>query len=134
MLIFLDLGGYSTRPGAVAISIQEEVDRVIPAVQIIRKEFPDALISVDTFRSKVAKEAVLAGADVINDVSAGNLDEGMLPLIASLNVPYIAMHMKGNPQNMQSLSNYSDILSEIQYYFAEKVDLFKKTWHQRCNY
>lgn len=123
---FLDLGGYSTRPGAIDISIQEEIDRVIPAIEVIRKEYPEIVLSIDTFRAKVAKEAVLASADMVNDISAGNLDEDMIPLIASLKVPYIAMHMKGNPQNMQSLSNYSDILGEILHYFAEKVNLFKK--------
>jgi dihydropteroate synthase len=123
---FLDLGGYSSRPGAVDISIQEEIDRVVPAVEVIRKEFPNILLSIDTFRSKVAQEAVFAGADIVNDISAGNLDEAMLPMIASLGVPYIAMHMKGNPQNMPSQSNYSDILREILHYFAEKVDLIRK--------
>ncbi|OOG73165.1 dihydropteroate synthase [Algoriphagus sp. A40] len=123
---FLDLGGYSTRPGALDISVQEEIDRVVPAVELIRREFPNILISVDTFRSKVAGAAVSAGADIINDISSGNLDEDMLPLVASLGVPYIAMHMKGNPQTMQAHANYSDILSEIMHYFAEKVDLFRK--------
>ncbi|MFN3997923.1 dihydropteroate synthase [Algoriphagus sp.] len=123
---FLDLGGYSTRPGAIDISVQEEIDRVVPAVEIIRKKFPDVLLSVDTFRSKVAKEAVSAGADVVNDISAGALDVEMLEVVSKLKVPYIAMHMKGNPQTMQSLSHYSDILEEILYYFAEKVDLFRK--------
>jgi len=123
---FLDLGGYSTRPGALDISIQEEIDRVVPAVEAIRREFPNILISIDTFRSEVARESVAAGADLVNDISSGNLDEAMLPTIASLGIPYIAMHMKGNPQNMQSHANYSDILAEILYYFSEKVDLFKK--------
>jgi len=123
---FLDLGGYSSRPNAVDISIQEEIDRVIPAIEVIRTEFPEILLSIDTFRSKVAKEAILAGADLVNDISAGNLDEEMLPLISSLQVPYIAMHMKGNPQTMQLLYHYPDILEEILYYFAEKVDLFRK--------
>lgn len=123
---FLDLGGYSTRPGADDISVQEELNRVVPAIQVLQKEFPEMLISVDTFRSEVAEEAVAAGADLINDISGGNLDENMLPLIAKLGIPYIAMHMKGNPQNMQNQAIYSDILTEIRYYFAEKVDLFKK--------
>ncbi len=122
----LDLGGYSTRPGASDISIQEEIDRVVPAIEAIRAEFPYALLSIDTFRAKVAKAAVDAGADLVNDISAGNLDEDMLPIVAKLKVPYIAMHMKGNPQNMQMLSAYSDILEEILYYFAEKVDLIRK--------
>ncbi|WP_317046866.1 dihydropteroate synthase [Algoriphagus litoralis] len=123
---FLDLGGYSTRPGATDISIQEEIDRVAPAIEIIRYEFPHIPLSVDTFRSKVALEAVNAGATLVNDISAGELDPDMLPTIARLGVPYIAMHMKGNPQNMQSLSDYSDICVEILHYFAEKVDLFTK--------
>jgi dihydropteroate synthase len=122
----LDLGGYSTRPGASEVSVQEEQDRIIPAIDVIRNAFPEILISVDTFRSKVAEESVAAGADIINDISSGDLDEGMLPLIAALGVPYIAMHMKGNPKNMQLQANYSDILPEILYYFSEKVDLFKK--------
>jgi dihydropteroate synthase len=123
---FLDLGGYSSRPNASDISIQEEIDRVIPAIEVIRKDFPDIILSVDTFRSKVAQAAVLAGADLVNDISSGNLDKEMLEVVASLKVPYIAMHMKGNPQNMQTHTNYSDILGEILYYFTEKVDLFKK--------
>jgi dihydropteroate synthase len=122
----LDLGGYSTRPGAEDISVQEEVDRIVPAVERIRNEFPQCLISVDTFRSVVARSAVAAGAHIINDISAGNLDEEMLPLVASLQTPYIAMHMRGNPKNMQTQTNYSDILAETLYYFSEKVDLFKK--------
>lgn len=122
----LDLGGYSTRPGAEEVSTQEEIDRVAPAVELIRSEFPRCLISVDTFRSAVARSAVAAGAHIINDISAGNLDEEMLPLISSLETPYIAMHMRGNPKNMQTQTNYSDILAETLYYFSEKVDLFKK--------
>lgn len=123
---FLDLGGYSTRPGAKDISIQEEIDRVVPAVELLRKEFPASYLSIDTFRSKVAQAAVSAGADLVNDISAGNLDHEMIQMVASLQVPYIAMHMKGNPQNMQSLSEYSDVLLEILQYFANKVALFKK--------
>jgi dihydropteroate synthase len=123
---FLDLGGYSTRPGAEEISAQEEIDRVIPAVEILRSQFPEILISIDTFRSQVAKESINAGADLINDISSGDLDEGMLALIGSLQVPYVSMHMKGNPQNMQEKAQYSDISTEILYYFSEKVDLFRK--------
>ncbi len=123
---FLDLGGYSTRPGAAEVSVEEELDRVVPAVEAIRAEFPEILISIDTFRSKVAKESILAGADLINDISSGDLDEDMLPTVATLGVPYISMHMRGNPKNMQNQTNYSDILAEILYYFSEKVDLFKK--------
>jgi dihydropteroate synthase len=123
---FLDLGGYSTRPGAVDISVQEELDRVIPAVEILRTHFPETLTSIDTFRARVAKESVAAGAHLINDISSGELDEDMLATVAALQVPYISMHMKGNPKNMQEKATYYDILPEILHYFAEKVDLFKK--------
>jgi len=122
---FLDLGGYSTRPGATAISMEEEIARVIPAVGTIKRQFPEILLSVDTFRSQVAKAAVEEGADLVNDISAGNLDPEMLPLIAQLDVPYIAMHMKGTPQTMQSLSDYTDLVPEILAYFSKKVEQFR---------
>ena len=122
----LDLGGYSSRPGAVEVSLDEEMDRVIPAVKWIASNYPEVLISVDTFRAKVAEEAIQAGAHIINDISAGDLDKEMIPTVAKLKVPYIAMHMKGNPQNMQKKTNYSDILGEILYYFADKLDQFRK--------
>ncbi|MCE2778552.1 MAG: dihydropteroate synthase [Algoriphagus sp.] len=121
---FLDLGGYSTRPGAADISIEEEIARVIPAISEIKKRFPDTLLSVDTFRSQVAKAAVEAGADLVNDISAGNLDPEMLPLVAKLGVPYIAMHMKGTPQTMQKETNYSDLVPDVLAYFSEKVKQF----------
>ena len=122
----LDLGGYSSRPGAAEVSVQEEMDRVIPAVNWISVNYPDALISIDTFRAKVAEEAIGSGAHIINDISAGELDQDMITTVAKLQVPYIAMHMRGNPQNMQKKTNYSDILGEILYYFAEKLEQFKK--------
>jgi dihydropteroate synthase len=123
---FLDLGGYSTRPGAADISIEEELARVIPAISEIKKNFPDTLLSVDTFRSKVAKAAVEAGAELVNDISAGNLDPEMLPLVAKLGVPYIAMHMKGSPQTMQTEMSYTDLVPDILAYFAEKIKQFRK--------
>lgn len=122
----LDLGGYSSRPGAAEVSLQEEIDRVIPAVRWIVSNYPDTLISVDTFRAKVAEEAILSGAHIVNDISAGDLDEEMLQTVAKLQVPYVAMHMRGNPQNMQKKTNYSDILGEILYYFTEKLEQFRK--------
>lgn len=122
----LDLGGYSSRPGAAEVSLQEEIDRVIPAVKWIASNYPDILISADTFRAKVAEEAVLSGAHIINDISAGDLDRDMLQTVANLKVPYIAMHMRGTPQTMQKKTNYSDILGEILYYFAEKLEQFRK--------
>jgi dihydropteroate synthase len=123
---FLDLGGYSTRPGAVDISIEEEIARVIPAISEIKKNFPDTLLSVDTFRSQVAKAAIEAGAELVNDISAGNLDPEMLPLVAKLGVPYIAMHLKGTPQTMQQETNYSDLVPDVLAYFSEKVKQFSK--------
>jgi len=122
----LDLGGYSSRPGAAEVSLQEEIDRVIPAVRWIVSNYPDTLISVDTFRAKVAEEAILSGAHIVNDISAGDLDEEMLQTVGKLQVPYVAMHMRGNPQNMQKKTNYSDILGEILYYFTEKLEQFRK--------
>ena len=123
---FLDLGGYSSRPGAMEISVQEEVDRVSHAVRWIKNEFPEALISVDTFRGKVAQSAITEGADLVNDISAGNLDSEILEVVAKSGLPYLAMHMKGNPKNMQKLTEYGSFLPEILYYFAEKVEIFKK--------
>jgi dihydropteroate synthase len=122
----VDLGGYSSRPGAAEVSLQEELDRVIPAVTWISAHYPDVLISIDTFRAKVAENAILSGAHIINDISAGELDPDMVPTVAKHQVPYVAMHMRGNPQNMQEKTNYSDILGEILYYFAEKLEQFRK--------
>lgn len=118
----LDLGGYSTRPGALEITEQEEIKRVVPAVEWISDQFPSILISIDTFRSAVAKAAVHAGAHLVNDISAGNLDSKMIKVVGQLGVPYIAMHMKGNPQTMQKRTNYSNILGELLKYFSEKLD------------
>jgi dihydropteroate synthase len=123
---FLDLGGYSTRPGAADISIEEEIARVVPAISEIKLNFPDILISVDTFRSQVAKAAIEAGAELVNDISAGNLDSEMLPLIAKLGIPYVAMHLKGSPQTMQQETTYSDLVPEILAYFGDKVEQFRK--------
>lgn len=117
----LDIGGYSSRPGADKISMDEELSRVLPAIQIIKKNNPGILISIDTFRAKVAKEAVKAGADIVNDISAGELDSDMIKTVAELEVPYIAMHMRGNPKDMQQKTNYEDVLFEIVKYFAKKL-------------
>ena len=123
---FLDLGGYSTRPGAVDISIDEEIQRIAPAISLIKREFPDILISIDTFRSTVAKIAVESGADLVNDISAGSLDTKMLETVAQLGVPYIAMHMRGTPQTMQEETAYQDLVPEILFYFSEKLEAFRK--------
>ncbi len=119
---FLDVGGYSTRPGAAAISAEDEAARVTGAVKLITREFRDAIVSVDTFRGGVAEAAVDAGAAIVNDVSAGNLDPEMLPTVAKLKVPYIAMHMRGTPQTMQSQTGYDDLLTDIIRYFQQKID------------
>ncbi len=110
---FLDLGAYSTRPNAQDNSTDEELDRLIPAIENVCKEFPEAILSADTFRAIVAKEAVNAGAAMINDISAGRLDNNMAETIAKLGVPYVAMHSRGTPQTMQSLNEYNDIILDI---------------------
>tara|TARA_B100001113_G_scaffold217582_1_gene178464 strand:- start:1689 stop:2513 length:825 start_codon:yes stop_codon:yes gene_type:complete len=118
----IDIGGYSSRPGATDIGVDEELKRVIPIVKLIRKQFPSALISIDTFRSKVAYESIITGGDIINDISGGNLDPKMFKTVANLKVPYILMHMKGNPRNMTENSNYYDVTNEICKYFSEKIE------------
>ena len=111
---FLDVGGYSTRPGAAEVSPAEEADRVLPAIEIILDNFPDALISVDTFRASVARQAIDAGACMINDVSGGTFDAAMFETVASLSgVPYVLMHLRGNPQTMQSLAVYENVVTEV---------------------
>ena len=110
---FLDVGGHSTRPGAAAVSPAEEADRVLPVIEAILGSFPDALISVDTFRADVARQAVAQGAAMINDVSGGTLDEGMFAMVAKLGVPYVLMHLRGTPQTMQSLTNYTDLVPDV---------------------
>ncbi|MCH6232329.1 dihydropteroate synthase [Cognataquiflexum rubidum] len=122
----LDIGGYSSRPMAEDISIDEELARTISTIEKIKSEFPDILISIDTFRSKVAEEAVAAGADFVNDISAGELDPLMIEKVGKLNVPYIAMHMKGTPKTMQQNSGYQNILTEIMHYFSKKLNLCLK--------
>lgn len=118
---FIDIGAYSSRPNAAFVSEEEELARLIPIVNLIGKNFPDALLSIDTFRAKVAKEAIDSGAALINDISAGMLDENMMDTIAANKVPYIMMHMRGTPQNMASLTDYDDIVKEMIQYFAERV-------------
>lgn len=118
---FLDLGAYSSRPGAEHISSSEELNRIEVIKELIR-EFPNAVLSIDTFRSSVAKKAVDYGASIINDISAGNLDDEMFNTVADLRVPYIMMHMQGTPQNMKSLTTYDNILHDMGKYFSEKVN------------
>ena len=118
---FLDIGGYSSRPGATDISVAEETGRVIPVIEALRREFPNTYLSIDTFRSSVAEKAVAAGAAMVNDISGGSLDPNMFATVAQLQVPYILMHLKGNPQNMASLAHYENVTREVLYYFSEKL-------------
>lgn len=115
------MGAYSSRPGAVDISPEEELERLIPALKAIVKEFPEAVISADTFRAAVAEQAVSEGAAIINDISGGGLDNKMFETVARLKVPYILMHMRGNPETMTKLTDYEDVLKEVLNYFSEKV-------------
>ena len=118
---FIDIGGYSSKPSAAFVSEEEELLRVLPVVQKVLHEFPETLISIDTFRSKVAHKTIDQGATIINDISAGNLDDAMLETVAKLQVPYIMMHLKGTPQTMQSLAQYENIVKEMLFYFSERV-------------
>jgi dihydropteroate synthase len=118
---FIDVGGYSSRPGAADISPAEEQDRSVKAISAIVKSFPGAILSIDTFRSSVAEAAVDAGASFINDIAGGNLDPEMFQTVARLKVPYILMHMKGTPQTMSSQTEYNHLLREVIDYFHEKI-------------
>ncbi|MFT5818491.1 MAG: dihydropteroate synthase [Bacteroidia bacterium] len=116
----LDIGGYSSRPGAAEVSIQEELDRVLPVLEKL-KGFTDAFLSIDTFRSRVAAEAVQAGANMVNDISAGEDDDAMLATVATLGVPYIAMHKQGKPKTMQENPKYTDVVGEVLEYLQKKI-------------
>lgn len=118
---FLDIGGMSTRPGAEILSEGEELKRVIPVIESVLKNFPDTIISIDTYRSKVAKEAINSGAAIVNDISAGSLDSGLFKTVSELQVPYILMHMQGNPQNMQINPVYENVVVEVNQFFASKI-------------
>ena len=117
----LDVGGYSSRPGATDITEEQEIERVIPAITAIIEAFPKALIIIDSFRSNVVKQAVKAGACIANDISAGKLDPKMIETIGDLQIPYCMMHMRGTPQTMKSLTDYKNITKEVLFYFSERV-------------
>ena len=119
---FIDIGAYSSKPNAEFVSQEEELIRIIPVVKTILKEFPEALLSIDTIRSSVAQECLNNGAALINDISAGNLDEKMMEVISKYNVPYIMMHLRGTPQTMQSQTNYEHLIKEMITYFSDKVN------------
>lgn len=118
---FIDVGAYSSRPNANHVSEEEELKRILPIVKLILKEFPETLLSIDTFRSKIAKQCIEAGATLINDISAGKLDKNMLQTIANLHVPYIMMHMRGTPQTMQQQTDYDNLVKAILFYFSERI-------------
>ncbi len=118
---FIDIGAYSSRPNALHISEDVELKRIIPIIELLVKEFPKILISVDTFRSNVADQSIKAGACMINDISGGSLDNNMFKIVAKHQVPYILMHMKGTPQNMQQNPTYENIIEEIMTYFTKKI-------------
>ncbi len=117
----LDVGGYSTRPGADNITLKEELKRTVQAVEIIKQEYPSCIVSVDTFRSQVAKAAIASGADIINDVSGGQLDPQMFATVSELNVPYIMMHMRGTPENMTELTVYDDLMNMLLDFFQSRL-------------
>ncbi len=118
----IDIGAYSSRPGAKDIDEDEELHRILPMVNLILNEFPEILLSIDTFRSRVAKKCLQVGAAMVNDISGGYLDKNMLDIVAEFQVPYIAMHMKGTPQTMVNHAEYDNLLKDILYYFSEIVE------------
>ncbi len=122
----LDIGGYSSRPGADHIPEDEEAERVLPAIEALRDAFPHAILSVDTFRATIAEEAIQRGAELVNDISAGVLDPNMMDLIARSQVPYILMHMPGNPQEMQERAEYQNVVQELLVYLSERLRIARE--------
>ncbi len=118
---FIDIGAYSSKPSAEFVSEEEEIKRLVHIIKELVETFPTIILSVDTFRANVAKASVENGVAMVNDISAGLLDEKMLETVAQLKVPYIMMHMRGNPQTMQSLTDYNDIVKEMIFYFSERI-------------
>ena len=119
----VDIGAYSSRPGAEDVALEEELRRLLPAISIVREEWPDAVVSVDTFRAEVARRAIEAGADMINDISGGKMDKEMFQTIADLHAPYVLTHMQGTPQNMQSAPSYENLMCEVFRSLGERVEL-----------
>ena len=119
---FIDVGAYSSRPGAKHVSEEEELQRIVPVVELLIDEFPKIIISSDTFRAKVAKETIAAGAAIINDISGGNMDAQMFETVAKFQVPYILMHMQGIPQNMQQNPAYENVTTELISFFSKKIN------------
>jgi dihydropteroate synthase len=123
---FIDIGAYSSRPGADFVSEDEELKRLIPVVTLVRNSFPECLISIDSFRSNVIRTAIEAGAALVNDISGGQLDPLMFETVGALQVPYVMMHMRGTPQNMQQMTDYADVSKAVFTYFSERIQLAKK--------
>lgn len=123
---FIDIGAYSSRPGAHHIDEDEELHRILPIVTLILNEFPEALLSIDTFRSRVAEKCLQVGAAIINDISAGQMDKEMLDIIAKFQIPFVAMHMRGTPKDMMTQTNYQDLTKEIFHYFSKVLDITTK--------
>lgn len=121
----IDIGGYSTRPGAAEVSVSEEIERIESIIEPVNKYFPNLIISIDTFRSKVARKAVEKGAHIVNDVSGGNLDDEMFDSVAELGVPYILMHMRGTPENMNQLTHYDKLIPDILKVLKQKIDILR---------
>ncbi|HET8885211.1 MAG TPA: dihydropteroate synthase [Salinimicrobium sp.] len=119
---FIDVGAYSSRPGAEEVSEEQELKRILPVVETLVEEFPNIILSIDTFRSKIARNCIDAGAAIINDISSSELDPEMMKTVASLQVPYIMMHMRGNPQTMKNLNEYNDLTQDLIFYFSEKIN------------
>ena len=124
---FIDLGAYSSKPNAESVSETEELQRIVPIVKLLVEKFPNIILSIDTFRSDVAKQCIEFGAAIINDISAGRLDGKMIKTVASLNVPYIMMHMRGTPQTMQQKTDYENILKDILFYFSERIAIARQS-------
>jgi dihydropteroate synthase len=117
----IDIGGYSSRPGAEHVDASEELSRVIPCLTAIKREYPNTVLSIDTFRSEIARAAVAEGAGIVNDISGGDMDDKMFKTIADLRVPYVLMHMRGTPQTMQKDTEYDNLLEEVSDYFKERL-------------
>ncbi len=122
----IDVGGQSTRPGSEPISASNEIDRIVPIIDLIKNEFPDTIVSIDTYYSKVAKEAVSSGASIVNDVSAGEIDPEMIDMVGELKTPYICMHMKGTPNTMQIAPEYENVTKEVLDFFIQKKEQCSK--------
>ena len=123
---FIDVGGFSSRPGAGNVPVEEELRRVVESIKLIKSHFPEAVMSIDTFRSAVAKKAIEAGAVMINDISCGGMDQNMFAFVKSAQVPYIMMHMQGTPSNMQKSPVYKDVVAEVMQFFALKLEIAHK--------